>query len=222
MSPLHGVESRVAGVAPAAASGHAAVMTRMTLFGTVTSPYVRRVRVVAHELGIDTELIDTFTPEGQAALRELSPVWKVPAARVDGEAIFDSAVITQYLLRRHGPGPLTAFDIDDTAARNLLTVIDGALDALINVFYLDKDGITGEQASYVAKQEARAASAMRWLDERCPSGDTFGLVEIALYTSVDWMRFRETYDVAQHPAIARFVREHATRESLAASAPPAS
>lgn len=190
----------------------------MTLFGTVTSPYVRRVRVVAHELGIDTELVDTCTEEGQAALREVSPIWKVPAARVDEETIFDSAVITQQLLRRHGPGPLAAFDADDTAARNLITVIDGALDALINVFYLAKDGIDAT-ASYVAKQEARAASAMRWLDKRCPSGDSFGLVEIALCTSVDWMRFRQTYDVEQHPAIARLVRDHAARESLVATRP---
>lgn len=199
-------------------------MTQMTLFGTTTSPYVRRVRIVAHELGIQTELVDTSTDSGQAALRGVSPIWKVPAARIDDVELFDSAVICQYLLGRFGPGKLAPFDVDDVDTRNQITVTDGALDALINVFYLAKDGIAPEQAPYVAKQSARAASAMAWLDVRvaddaAQARDRFGLAEIALVTTLDWMRFRHAYDVDQHPALVQCVGRHSGRASLAAMSP---
>ena len=81
-------------------------MATVKLFGTLTSPYVRRVRIVAQELGLEVERIDTVSDEGQAALREVTPIWKVPTAVVGDQPLFDSAVITQHLLRHHGPGPL--------------------------------------------------------------------------------------------------------------------
>lgn len=199
---------------------HGRAMATITIFGTVTSPYVRRVRVVAHELGMDAQLIDTFSKDGEAALRELSPIWKVPTARIDQDVIYDSAVINQHLLRRFGPGPLAAFDADDIAARNAMSVIDGALDALINVFYLAKDGVSDAPGSYLAKQRARAASAMAWLDREWSATSAFGLVEIALLTSLDWMRFREMYDVGQHERLTAFAADRAARASLVATAPP--
>ncbi len=199
----------------------------MKLYGTVTSPYVRRVRMVAHELGIDTDLIPTSTEEGQNALREVSPLWMIPAVEVDGEAIFDSAVIAQHLVRRHGPGPLIRWNEDDIHTRNLVTVVDGALDALINVFYLAKDGVTPDRASYVAKQSARAASAMTWLEDQVPDGWSdsdcaWGLPQICLYTALDWMRFRGTYDLSPHSALTRFRTAHEKRPSVAATTPPSS
>ena len=42
----------------------------MKLFGSTTSPFVRRVRVVAAELGEPVDRIDTAAEAGQAALRE--------------------------------------------------------------------------------------------------------------------------------------------------------
>ena len=54
----------------------------MTLYGTTTSPYVRRVRVVTLELGLPLTWVDTFTDAGQAALRARSPVWKVPVVEI--------------------------------------------------------------------------------------------------------------------------------------------
>ena len=62
----------------------------MKLYGTTTSPFVRRVRIVAAEIGEPVDRIDTATEAGQAALRELSPIRKVPVAIVDGRTLFDS------------------------------------------------------------------------------------------------------------------------------------
>ena len=156
----------------------------MRLFGTTTSPYVRRVRIVALELSVPFELVDVFTEEGQAAMRQVNPLWKVPTVEIDGQVIFDSRVIDEHLMRHHGPGPLASLEPDDVGARNVCSVIDGALDALINTFYLARDGVTGEQAAYVAKQHERAAASMAWLEARVDDvwltrARAFGLPEIA-------------------------------------------
>ncbi|HTL38522.1 MAG TPA: glutathione S-transferase N-terminal domain-containing protein [Kofleriaceae bacterium] len=55
----------------------------MKLYGTTTSPFVRRVRVVAAEVGESVDLLNTAPPDGQAKLRAISPIWKVPVAVVD-------------------------------------------------------------------------------------------------------------------------------------------
>lgn len=198
----------------------------MRLYGTFTSPYVRRVRVVALELGLPFEVVDTTTEEGQAAMRAVNPLWKVPTVELDGTPIMDSRNITEHLLRIHGPGPLAAMGPDDLEARNVYTVIDGVVDALINTFYLARDGVAGEQASYMKKQHERAAAGMAWLEQRVDDvwltrERAFGLVEIALCTSVEWMRFRSTYPVQRHPALMRCVEHHAERPSLAKTQPPA-
>jgi glutathione S-transferase len=70
------------------------------LYGTTTSPFVRRVRVVAMERGLDFALTDTATPAGQAKLREQSPIWKVPVAATNGDEV-DKASVLALLDKAH-------------------------------------------------------------------------------------------------------------------------
>jgi len=197
----------------------------LRIYGTHTSPYVRRVRIVALELGLDHELIDTMTDQGLAALRAVTPIWKVPVVELDGAVVLDSAVINEALLRLHGPGPLAVHDPTDLALRNVMTVIDGALDSLINCLYLARDGVAPEQAAYLRKHQDRAASALAWLDARIDDGwltpgKRFGLAEIGLCTALGWMRFRNSYPIERHPELLRCFDRHAERPSLAATQPP--
>jgi glutathione S-transferase len=204
-------------------------MTQLRLYGTETSPYVRRVRVVALELGVDFELIDTKSEDGHAVLRSMSPIWKVPVAVfVDGEReqpVLDSGVINAHLMRTRGPGSLAEENASDLDTRNILTTIDGALDSLINVFYLAKDGIEPGQASYVAKQQERAAQACAWLEGKV-QGDSItgrdvpGLVDIALGTTIGWMQFRNTYPIEKHPGLMRCYEKLAARPSFEQTQPP--
>jgi glutathione S-transferase len=194
------------------------------LFGSFTSPYVRRVRVVADELGLPLEQIDTTPPEGTAELRKRSPIWKVPVAEIEGQLIFDSHVITEVLLERFGRGKLAPLPVDDIEARNAISVIDGALDALINAFYLGKEGVTPEQAPYLKKQSERAAASLAWLEQNVhepfvTSKKQLGLPEIALGSALGWMRFRNVYDIEQHQRLMRCFEELEKRPSFHATEP---
>jgi glutathione S-transferase len=194
------------------------------LYGTVTSPYVRRVRIVAEELGLPVTLVDTALEAGQAELRSKSPIWKVPAAEIEGQMVFDSHAITELLLLRSGTGHIAAWQLDDIEARNAVNVIDGALDALINVFYLRKEGVDVDQVPYLKKQQERAKASLAWLETTVhepfvTSHKTLGLPEIALGSAFGWMRFRSAYPIEQHPRLMRCFEVLEQRASFAATQP---
>lgn len=197
----------------------------MLLYGTVTSPFVRRVRVVAEELGLPVTMVDSSTADGQDRLRRLTPIWKVPIAEVDGQVIFDSGRIIEYLIEEHGHGSLRATrPATRVEERNLIAAIDGALEAAIRLFYVKRDGQDPGQIPYLAKERDRITEVMGWLDRRveggyCTSDRRFGLAELALYTSLAWMRFRDAYPVERHSNLVNFEAEHQRRPSLASTAP---
>src|SRR5205823_13341575 len=77
----------------------------MELRYSVTSPYARKVRVIAHELGITDKIQMIKTdPRGDAAvLVPLNPLSKIPALNTDsGEVLYDSPVICEFLDAEHG------------------------------------------------------------------------------------------------------------------------
>ncbi|MBL8617748.1 MAG: glutathione S-transferase family protein [Deltaproteobacteria bacterium] len=196
----------------------------MLLLGTVTSPYVRRVRVVARALGLPVTLLDTRSPEGAAELRRLSPVGKVPVAVFDdGRVVWDSAVINRALTRIHGwgslrpSGPTLDHQLLDHQLLDdqLMVGIDGALDAAINRFYLRAPGEPLlDDHPYVEKQQQRVITAMAWVEQqlddqgRLAGRPGLGLPEIALVSALGWMRFRATFPVDEHPPLAAFLDRH--------------
>ena len=124
----------------------------MKLYGTTTSPFVRRVRIVAAELGVPFEMVSTATEAGMAEMKALSPVGKVPVAVIDGQVIFDSHVIIDRLISQHGRGALGERDRWHEA--NLVSAIDGALEAAIVLFYLRRDKVAFEGSPYEQRQLA--------------------------------------------------------------------
>lgn len=197
----------------------------MKLYGTTTSPFVRRVRVVASEIGEPVDRIDTATDAGMAALREVSPIAKVPVAIVDGRTIFDSRAIIDALVATRGWGAL-APPRDAWRVTNLVNAIDAALDAVIQLFYLRRDGVAVEGSPYAERQLARADRIFAWLGaELAPGGRSFegglGLAEISLVAALDWMDFRKSYPTERAAMLEGVRAAWRDRPSLAESRPRA-
>jgi glutathione S-transferase len=195
----------------------------MKLYGTTTSPFVRRVRVVAAEVGVEIERIDTATDAGQAALREISPIRKVPVAVIDGRTIYDSRVISDWLVTTRGWHDL-APPRDAWNQHNAINAIDAALDAAIQLFYLRRDGIAVEGTPYEKRQLERCDAIFAWLGAQLAAGgrgfgDGFGLAELALVSTLDWMDFRETYPTQRAAAVAGVRAAWRDRPSLASTRP---
>jgi len=197
----------------------------MKLYGTTTSPFVRRVRIVAAEVGVELERVDTATDAGMAALREITPIRKVPVAIADGTTLFDSRVIIDWMTAHYGFGGLAGLR-EPWREANLVNAIDAALDAVIQLFYLRRDGVAIDGTPYATRQLERANAIFTWLGTQlAPDRRGFdtglGLPEITLVCALEWMDFRKAYPTerasgvesvraawAEHPSIAS-TRPHA-------------
>ena len=69
----------------------------MKLYSNSASPFARKCRVIAHELGIALEEIRTL-PMQDPEFRKVNPLGKIPALVLDdGSVLIDSPVICEYL-----------------------------------------------------------------------------------------------------------------------------
>ncbi len=204
----------------------------LQIIGTTTSPFVRRVRVVCLEKGLPFELIPALTDEGQTALREASPIWKVPVARFDdGRVVYDSRVIIDELTR-DGWGGLRAPSTDIRGRvdeENVITMIDDAVLALVRRFYLQRDGASVD-APYLQKDHERALTTLRQLDSVVVDGFAtaagraaagLGRAELALVTALDWLDFRKTFDLSTTPNLQAIQARFSSWPSLAQTVPVA-
>jgi glutathione S-transferase len=198
----------------------------MKLYGTTTSPFVRRVQVMAIETGQPLERIDTATDAGQAQLREISPIRKVPVAVIDGRTLFDSRTIIDWLVTTRGWGALEP-PRDRWRELNLLNAIDGALDSVVQLFYLRRDGVTIDGNVFAQRQLDRADAIFAWLGgqlapDRRGFGHGLGLAEVSLIAALDWMDFRKAYATERAAAVESVRAAWRDWPSLAATRPRAS
>ena len=198
----------------------------MRLFGSRTSPFVRRVRVVAAEIGEPVELIDTATAEGAHAMRAISPINKVPVAEWRGAIVFDSrAIVDELLASVPNPPivPLPAPGHGRIDAINVVNVADEAATALVRVFMARREGV-GDGVPMIAKERMRAAACLAWL-EAAARGTTFdgsgrfGVPELTLVTTLAWARFRDVLPPGNWPHLAAMEGAHADRPSLRTTLP---
>lgn len=195
----------------------------VTLWGTPTSPYVRRTRIVALELGVPFELRNTNDPGVQEELVAAAPTWKIPTVRFDdGSVVWDSAIIHDALIARGrlatGEGSMSAPSQD---ARLRIAAIDAALDAGIALFYMKRDAVD-LSVPYLQKQRARIDAAMAWVITQVESarvGAELSLDTIALVTTLDWFALRSAWPV-QHPALLEAQARWASRSSFQETRPP--
>lgn len=113
----------------------------MKLYHAPTSPFVRKVMVVAHEAGLAAEIEIVFNAASpvsrDAELAASNPLGKIPVlALEDGTALYDSPVICEYLAAR-GSAP-SLFPQGGPKRWEALTqqaLGDGLLDAALSARY---------------------------------------------------------------------------------------
>ena len=114
-------------------------MAKMTLYAGGASPYGRKTRMTAIVKGVmgDIEEKSADTNKGDDALNKLNPLGKIPClVLADGTAVYDSAVICEYL-DMLAPSPLL-FPKANAERLRVLTqgaLGDGIIDAAILMVY---------------------------------------------------------------------------------------
>lgn len=140
----------------------------MLLIGRNRSPFSRRVAVSLRVLGFAYEHHPFTAWTHLNEVRKLNPVGRVPALVLDdGDVLFDSAAILDYLDGVVGP-ERALVPAHEPQRRNVLRIVAcamGTLEKVVSALYantmypLDK-----VHRPWVAHNEAQAASGLHWLN----------------------------------------------------------
>ena len=203
----------------------------MKLIGAVTSPYVRKVRIVMAEKKLDFELVLADVWNSDEILQS-NPLGKIPCLVMEGgEAVFDSRVIVEYLDTLSPVGKLIPTAGRERAeVRTWEALADGVLDAAI-LARLEATwaGRTAAQRSqaWIDRQLSRVDAALVAMssglgDKPWCVGNHMTLADIAVGCAVGYLSFRfpqiDWRD--RHPNLARLYDKLSTRPSFIESAPP--
>lgn len=182
----------------------------MKLLYAAASPFVRKVRVVAAECGLDDriELVSTAAGPGIAddALKAINPLAKLPTlVREDGPALFDSRTICRYLddLGQGGLYPETSL----WEVLTLEALGDGICDAAVLMVYEARFRSDEEQSeSWVEAQWARVARSLDALESVWIShlAGPLDIGQIAVACALEYLDFRhpDRNWRASHPSLA--------------------
>jgi glutathione S-transferase len=197
------------------------------LYYSPRSPYVRKVMVAAHELGLAERLaLIEATPQNVIELVSPdNPLGQIPTLVLDdGTALYDSPVVCAYLDTLHEGAPLIPRQGPERwQALRLEALGDAMLDQAIAVF-MDQ-GRAAEQRSE-AMLERRRNRLKRCL--AVLEGDTAALDgaltigAIAIACALGYLDFRLGRDFWRegHPALAAWFERFAARASMRATPHP--
>lgn len=181
----------------------------MKLYGSLTSPFVRRLRIWMEGLEYEFIPMDIFSDEGREQLRGLNPTMKIPMLVDDWQAVFDSRVIFNYLNHKLEREVVT---VDD---ENTITLINAANDSLVTLLLLQRSGIDIHQdALFFNLQRERIESVLGVLDVQAGQGgfECWHFPAISLFSLVDWALFRELHDFTAYANLRAFREQQLERE----------
>ena len=140
----------------------------MILVGQYDSPYVRRVAVSLHVLGMPFTR-DTRSVFGDAAaIRTINPLGRVPALILDdGEVLFDSGAILDHLDEVAGPGRalLPASGVARRQALRAIGAATGGMDKAVAIVYERFLRPTAAQHQpWLDRCQIQVAEALRFLE----------------------------------------------------------
>ena len=183
----------------------------MILYGSTTSPYVRRIRLMLQGVDYEFQRTQVFQEEYREDFAKINPIMKVPAL-IDGDTtLFDSNVIAEHLHKKLDKPFLSI------TQKNVLATINGVLDSLVQVMILSREGISAEQApTYVSLQEERAQLCFAYLEHLLEAGEfsEWDFLSISLYTTLDWIAFRQMSDWSVYPNLNTFYARHHQRKDV--------
>jgi len=203
----------------------------MKLWHSPASPFARKVRAAAIELGLAAriEVIEVtvvpIKPNEQVAHE--NPLIKVPAFRTDdGEELYDSRVICEYLDALAGGGRL--FPASGAARWRALrrqALGDGIMDAgILRRYELALRPEALRWADWLAGQQAKVDHGLDAADREAGGwSDAFDIGHIALACALGWLDFRfpDAGWRAPRPQLAAWFARVSTRPSLAQTVPHA-
>jgi glutathione S-transferase len=201
----------------------------MKLIGSLTSPYVRKIRIVLAEKKIDYELvIDSPWTEGNQ-VAALNPLGKVPVLVLDDDStLFDSRVIAEYLDTVAPNNRLIPVSgRERIGVKRWEALADGVLDAAVAAL-LESRRADGERSpSWIERQRDKVTQALRVMSTELGEqpwfhGNGISLADIAVGCALGYVSFRlgDIRWAEQYPNLAKLYEKLMQRPAFAETVPP--
>lgn len=201
----------------------------MKLVMSPTSPYARKVRIVAIEKHIELELIVDSPSAPDTHVPDFNPLGKVPVLIMDdGETLYDSRVIVGFLDYRTPVHRILSQDHSlRVAARQWEALADGICDAAVLVLLESRRPIEMQSEAWMQRQLLKVERGLKAMstqlgDKKWCVDDEFGLADIAVGCVLGFLdlRFKDIDWRGQYPNLAKHYTALMKRESFKQTAPP--
>lgn len=182
----------------------------LTLRSSPASPFGRKVKLVAYHLGLMDRItiVNADTADPSDSLRAQNPLGKIPALILDdGQVLYDSRVIVDYLDHLAGGGGVIPVDpAQRFPALTMQALADGVMDAALLQVYEKRwrdEGLRSERwASHQADKVARGLVAFEASDLSGP----LHIGHIALACALGYLDLRFGGDWRHtHPALVHWL-----------------
>ncbi len=199
----------------------------MKLVASKTSPYARKIRVILAEKALAFDFVPENVWDAATRIGEFNPLGKVPALVTDeGEHLFDSPVIAEYLDPLGGSRLIPAAGMERARVKRDEALGDGIADAGITAFLERKRDAARQDAAWIARQVGKVESGIAALARELGSnqyvrGDAITLGDIACGCALFWAEFRmpELGWRAKHPNLDAWAKRLEARPSFATTRP---
>lgn len=179
----------------------------LRLIGSPRSPFARVCRIFMLQNRIPFEFIALNFVEDTAAAKELAahtPINKVPLLLDEDRKIFDSRIIIQYLMEKHGIPRLSLED------ENRVSSAYSAMDSGVILFLMRKDGFdVNAPGFFLKRQRERIPDNLTflspWAEHLDPDNPThWNHASMSLFSLLYWGEARELLNMNDFPALKKF------------------
>lgn len=196
----------------------------MKLIGSVTSPFVRKVRVVMAEKKLDFTFVQENVWAPDTTIQQTNPLGKVPCLVMeDGSTLYDSRVIAEYLDTLTPVCKLLPPNGRERAEVKVWEALaDGVLDAAVLV-RLEKTLRPEQQQSqdWIERQWTKVHAGLRAMSDGLGEspfcmGNHYTLADVAVGCALGWIAFRfpEVAWRGDYPNLARLFDKLSERPSF--------
>lgn len=203
----------------------------MKIIGALSSPYVRKVRMVLAEKKLDYQFISENVWSEHTQIAASNPLGKVPCLVMEGgESVFDSRVIVEYIDTLSPVGKLIpASGRERAEVKTWEALADGLLDASI-LARLESTWAgraeTERSAAWIERQMDKVTLALQAMerglgDKAFCSGIQLSLSDIAVVCALGYLDFRfpQIDWRSPHPGLHKLHDKMALRASFIATQP---
>ena len=169
----------------------------MQLVSSPTTPFGRKVRIVLLEKKIPFELLTDIPWSADTQVGNFNPLGKVPVLVLkDGETLYDSRVIVEYLEHISPVGHLIPADATSRIqTRKFEALADGITDAAALIFLEHKRPEELRSTDWMLRQQTKVFKGLEALSEALGEksnfvGNKFSLADIAVGCCLGYLDFR--------------------------------